>query len=133
MKFGPSSARPFARFGVLVLVATALTSTPHAADFRPDPASPLATDGKRIYAIAIDRQSLLVSDVERPSWNRLRVIGPGKLQGLAYGNGRLFFADASDASIQSVSTSGEGKPEVLYRGAPLVHPPSWPIRAVACW
>lgn len=91
--------------------------------FRPDPRSPLATDNLSVFAIAADRQTLLVTPFGKEDWTQLAVIPGADIRGLALFGGRLFFSNRADASIQWLATrTRDRKPVLLYRGLPLVRP-----------
>jgi hypothetical protein len=106
-----------------VIVAAIVPSAPRAAVHRPDPASPLATDNRDFYAIAGDRQTILVSRPSKPDWLPLASIPGARIRGLAWGFGRLYFTNDADASVQYLLTdAGNRPPVVIHRGAPLVGP-----------
>src|SRR5687767_15004033 len=107
----------------LVLVAGTIPSTYRAAVHRPDPSSPLATDNRDFYAVAADRQTILVSRPPKQDWVPMASIPGAKIRGLAWGLGRLYFSNDVDASIQYLLTgSGNRAPVVVHKGAPLIRP-----------
>lgn len=84
--------------------------------------SPLATDGRRFYAVGADGQSILVADADG-GWNLLSTIDGAQIRGMAWSGERLYFTNAADASVHYVATSGDRRaPVVVHRGAPLSRP-----------
>ena len=84
--------------------------------------SPLATDGRRFYAVGADGQSILVADGDR-SWNLLTTIAGAQIRGMAWAGERLYVTNVADASVLSVATTGDRRaPVVVHRGAPLRQP-----------
>lgn len=91
--------------------------------YRPDSRSPLATDGQRVYAVAVDRQTIIAGDPGKADWVRVAQVPGAQIRGLAWAGGRLYFTNVADRSIQSVATAGGDKrPALVYSGSPLVQP-----------
>src|SRR5687768_14631136 len=96
----------------VVLVATGGPAGVGAAVFRPAPDSPLATDNRDFYAVAEDRQTLLVARAPRHEWTPLAKLSNARIRGLTWAFGRLYFSDEADASIQFVPTGGAKAPQL---------------------
>jgi hypothetical protein len=124
----PVNVRTIGRRGVHFIFAAALAIGGGATSFgapmlRPDPKSPLATDGTRVYAVAVDRQTLIAAEPGKSEWSRVTTIDGAEIKGLAWAVGRLFFTNTADASVQSVATGGGDRVVAIHhRGSPFVRP-----------
>ena len=91
--------------------------------------SPLATDGRRFYAVGADGQSILVADADG-GWNLLSTIDGAQIRGMAWSGERLYFTNAADASVHYVATSGDRRAPVVVHRARRSAGPSrspWPM------
>ena len=104
--------------GSLVWAATVAQAGPALA-----PGSPLATDGKRLFAVAADTNTLVTRPIEGATrWVPLAGAPPlSRVDGLAATKEALFASDSGSRSILRIPFDG-GAPKVWIRGNPLAEP-----------
>ena len=122
MKIGiPTITRPVTGFVVSCVGITTLAAA--APMVRPDPRSPLATDGRLVYAIAEDKRTLIVADPGKSTWTPITTVQGADIRGLGWADNRLYFTNVADGSVRAISTvGGDRKPVVMHQGPPLVRP-----------
>src|SRR5262245_36351916 len=82
--------------------------------------SPLATDGRIVFALSDNGRSVLVGSGSSSDWKVLAARPtPGRIRGLAFGRGGLFLSD--DQGVYQLKR-GAPTADVIARGAPLVRP-----------
>ena len=122
MKIGiPHTTRPAASALVFCVgIATLATAAPMV---RPDARSPLATDGRLVYAVAEDKRTLIVADPAKSTWTAITTVEGADIRGLAWAENRLYFTNLADGSVRAISTiGGDRKSAVVHQGPPLVRP-----------